>query len=74
MLLNNKVYDVMKWITLIGLPASATLYYALSSIWGLPYTEQVMATIVAVNTFFGAVLGVSTYQYNKTQGLEKPPF
>jgi len=65
MLLNNKVYDIMKWVALIVLPASGTLYYALAGIWGLPYAEQVVATIIATNTFLGAVLGVSTYQYNK---------
>lgn len=65
MTLNNKVYDVMKWVALIGLPATGSLYYGLAGIWALPYAEQVVATIIVVNTFLGAVLGVSTYQYNK---------
>lgn len=66
MSLNNKVYDVLKWVALIGLPAFGTLYWTLSSVWGFPYAEQVVATVVAANTFLGALLGLSTYQYNKT--------
>lgn len=65
MLLNDKTYNVLKWVALIALPAGGTLYYTLANIWGLPYAEQVVATVVAANTFLGAVLGVSTYQYNK---------
>lgn len=65
MTLPNKVYDVLKWGTLIALPAIGTLYFALSGIWGLPYGEQVTGTIVAVEAFLGTVLGISTAQYNK---------
>lgn len=64
MKMSNKVYDVLKWIALLFLPAAGTLYFALSGIWGLPYGEQVVGTITAVNTFLGAVLGLSTVGYN----------
>lgn len=63
--MNNKVYDVLKYIATIVLPALATLYFTLSSIWGLPYGEQIVGTISAVDTFLGAVLMISTAQYNK---------
>lgn len=63
--LNNRVYDVLKWVCLIVLPASGVLYAALSGLWGWPYTTQVVGTISAVETFLGALLGVSTAQYNK---------
>lgn len=64
-MLSNKTYDVLKFIAQIVLPALGTLYFALSSIWGLPYGEQIVGTITAVDAFLGALLGVSTVQYNK---------
>ncbi len=65
MRLSNKTYDVLKWVALIVLPASATLYAVLSAIWGLPFGEQIPATITAIDTFLGALIGVSTAKYNK---------
>ena len=63
--MNNKVYDVLKWIAMYLLPALGTLYFALASIWGLPYGEQIVGTITAIDTFLGVILGISTVQYNK---------
>lgn len=63
MKLDNKVYDVLKWVALLLLPAIGTLYFALSSIWGLPYGEQVVGTITAIDTFLGAILGLSNASY-----------
>lgn len=65
MKLPDNVYNVLKWITMILLPAVATLYFALSGIWGFPYCEQIVGTIAAIETFLGALLGISTIQYNK---------
>lgn len=65
MILPDKVYDVLKWIAQILLPALGTLYFALSSIWGLPYGEQIVGTITAIDAFLGALLGVSTVAYKK---------
>lgn len=65
MKLSNKTYDVLKWIAQILLPALGTLYFALSKIWGFPYATEVVGTIAAVDTFLGAVLGISTAAYNK---------
>lgn len=65
MKMSNKVYDVLKWIAMYFLPAIGTLYFALSGIWNLPYGEQVVGTITAVDTFLGVLLGISTSQYNK---------
>ena len=64
-MLNDKVYNALKWIALIALPALGTLYFALAGIWGLPYGEQIVGTITAVDTFVGALLGISTAQYRK---------
>ena len=65
--MSNKLYDILKWIAQIALPAIATLYFALASIWDLPYGEQIVGTITAVDASLGAVLGISTAQYNKGQ-------
>lgn len=63
--MSNKVYDVLKWIALILLPALGTLYFALAGVWNLPYAEQVVGTITAVDTFLGAVLGIASAGYNR---------
>lgn len=63
--MNNKTYDLLKWITQYLLPALATLYFALSGIWGLPYGEEVVGTLAALTAFLGVILGISTAQYNK---------
>lgn len=65
MKMDNKTYDILKWIAQYLLPAAGTLYFALASIWGLPYGEQVVGTITAVDTFLGVLLGISSAQYNK---------
>lgn len=67
MKLSNKAYDVLKYISLIVLPAIATLYFALASLWGFPYADQIVGTIAAVETFLGALLGISSAQYKKEQ-------
>ena len=61
----NKTYDVLKWIALVVLPALGTLYFALAGIWNLPYAEQVVGTVTAVDTFLGVMLGVSAMHYKK---------
>lgn len=61
---NNKVYDILKWLTQIVLPAIGTLYFGLAQIWGFPYTEQVIGTITAVDAFLGIMLGISSYSYD----------
>lgn len=63
--MSDKTYNVMKWIAMIVLPAVGTLYLTLASIWGWSYGEQVVGTITAIDTFLGAVLMISTSQYNK---------
>lgn len=63
--MNNKTYDILKYIAQIGLPALGALYFALSQIWGLPYGEEIVGTITALDCFLGAILGISTAVYNK---------
>lgn len=63
--MTNKMYDVLKWIAQILLPAAATLYFALAKIWNLPCPAEVVGTISAVDVFLGALLGISTNEYYK---------
>lgn len=63
---NSKLYDVLKWIAQLFLPALGTLYAGLAGIWGFPYGEEVMRSILAVDTFLGAILGLSNAQYKKS--------
>ena len=67
MKISNKTYDVLKWIAQYFLPAAGTLYFALAGIWGLPYGEQIVGTITAVDTFLGVLLGISAATYNNSQ-------
>ena len=65
MKMSNKVYDILKYITQIIIPAVATLYFALAGIWGFPYGEQIVGTLTAIDTFLGVILGISSAQYKK---------
>ena len=67
MKLSNRVYDILKWVAMYLLPAAGTLYFALAGIWGLPYGEQIVGTITAVDTFLGVLLGISTAKYKKAE-------
>ena len=63
--MSNKVYDVLKWVTLVALPAITALWLTLANIWGFPYAEAIGATMTAITAFLGALLGVSSIQYKK---------
>lgn len=67
MKLTNRAYDVLKFIAQILLPALGTLYFALAKIWGFPYATEIVGTISAVDAFLGALLGISTANYNREQ-------
>lgn len=68
--LSNEMYDILKWIAQVVLPAAGTAYFGLSSIWGLPYGEQIVGTLTVIDAFLGALLGISTAQYNKDKEAE----
>lgn len=69
--MSNKIYDILKWVAQLLLPAIATLYFALAGIWGFPYGEEIVGTITALDTFLGVILGISTAQYNKRNAANK---
>ena len=66
-MVNDKVYDILKWITQLLLPALGTLYFALAGIWNLPFGEEIVGTITAIDTFLGAILMISTKKYYKNK-------
>lgn len=65
--MSNKTYDILKYIAQIVLPALATLYIALGNLWTLPYVEGISGTIIALDAFLGALLQISTNNYNKNE-------
>ena len=67
----DKVYDVLKWISMVVLNAVGVLYKTLAAVWNLPYGEEVMTTCAALALFIGALIGVSTAEYRK--GLHEQP-
>lgn len=62
---NSRLYDIFKWCASVVLPALGALYFALSSIWGFPFGEQIVGTIAALTAFCDALLGISSIQYKK---------
>ena len=71
-MMSNKTYDILKYIAQIVLPALGTLYFALAKIWQFPYGAEIVGTISAVDAFLGALLKISTDQYNKENRIEPP--
>lgn len=61
--MSNKVYDALKFIAQIVLPALATLYVTIASLWGLPYPDEISGTVMAIDTFLGAILMISSNKY-----------
>jgi len=62
---NNKVYDVLKWLVLIALPAFNVFYANLAPLWGWGYVAEITGTLNVVAALIGALIGVSTLEYNK---------
>lgn len=65
--MSNKLYDVLKWVAQILLPALATMYFGLARIWSLPYAEQIVGTLTVIDAFLGVLLGISSASYYKEQ-------
>lgn len=77
MKMSDKTYDILKFVAQILLPALGTFYFALAQIWNLPLAEEIVGTITAVDALLGALLGISTAQYNKEmmagERMKEPP-
>jgi hypothetical protein len=71
MKMSNSTYDLLKYIAQILIPALGTLYFALANIWGLPYGEQIVGTLSAIDTFLGVLLGISNSMYLSDNEVKK---
>lgn len=67
MKLPSPVYDVLKWIVMIVLPALSTAYVGLAAVWGWPLADEVAKSCSVICVLLGALLGISTAEYNKTK-------
>lgn len=65
MKLNDKVYDILKYVAMIGIPAVLTFYGVVGATLSIPYTQEVLTIGAAFDTMLGAMLGISTANYNK---------
>ena len=65
MKLNDKVYDILKYVALIGIPAVLTFYGVVGATLSIPYTQEVLTIGAAFDTMLGTLLGVSTANYKK---------
>lgn len=68
--MNNRTYDILKWVVMVCLPAVTTLWLTLASIWNFPYAEPIGATLGAITVFLGALLGISSVKYQIKKGGE----
>ena len=67
--MSNKLYDVLKKLSMYIIPALGTLYFTLAGIWGLPYGEEILGTLTAIETCLGAILGISSANYYKKKAV-----
>lgn len=65
--MSNKTFDILKWIAQVFLPALTTLYGVIGATFNIPYTQEVLTIMVAVDTFLGTLLGISSAKYNSTK-------
>lgn len=80
--MNNKIYDILKWVAIIVLPAASTFVASVFPLWGLPFADAIAQTITAVGAFLGAVLMVSNFSYKNgdnagatgPQGIQGPAY
>ena len=70
MKMNSKVYDILKWVAMLFLPALATFVSVVFAIWQIPYGDEISKTIIAFDAFLGAILGVSHINYIKGENLQ----
>lgn len=68
MKMSNKIYDVLKWVALVALDAVGVFYNTIATIWTLPLGDEVLATCAAMSLFIGALIGISSVNYNKKNG------
>lgn len=63
--INDRVYDVLKWVAMLFLPALAVLVKTVFAVWSIPYGDEISTTIMALDAFLAAILGISSIAYYK---------
>lgn len=63
--MNNQIYDVLKDVSLLWMPILITFYGVISATWGIPYGEQILATLTGLNAALGAVVKYFKAKYDK---------
>lgn len=71
MKLSDNVYNILKWLALIAIPAVGVFYSAMASAWNLPYADAIAQTCNALAVLIGTLIGVSTISYNKNNDIEE---
>lgn len=71
MIISNKVYDVLKWVVMVFLPASGVFYSALAKIWGWPYGAEIAGTLAAITAFLGTILQISSAKYKASMAVKE---
>lgn len=67
MKIKNEVYDLLKWIDLVFIPALIVFYGVLGNVLNIPNTEVVLTIMGAFDVFLGSLLGVSSERYKRDQ-------
>ena len=67
---NSKVYDVLKWLALVGFYALNYLWTELAEVWGFPYAVEIGKTITIIGGTLGILLGISAIKYNLAKNAE----
>ena len=67
MKMTNKLYDILKWVAQVVIPAIGAAYFGLAGIWGWPFGDQIVGTLTIIDTFLGVILGISSSKYKKTE-------
>ena len=62
-IMTDRTYNFLRWVSQYWLPAAGTLYFALASIWNLPFGEEVVGSISAITIFVGVVIGIGNRSY-----------
>ena len=70
MKLNDKLYDILKWVAILALPAFAQFIPKVFEIWDIPYGTQIGDTLTAVSVLLGILLGISTVTYHLQKNKE----
>lgn len=67
MKISNKLYDILKWLVLIVIPAITTFYVVLDNLFSWGFAEIIATISAAACTCIGTIIGISTAQYNKEE-------